>query len=83
MCFPASGLALFMKVGQIQLACGLAPHLINVLNREPPNSPCQYLISRATDNISRGHSTVAFLCSSHPVPGTDILAAVAGSYFPT
>lgn len=49
---PGRGLRLFAKAGQIQLACGLTPHLINLLSYEQLNSLCQYLISPGTDKIS-------------------------------
>lgn len=50
--FPGRGLRLFAKAGQIQLACSLTPHLINLLSYEQLNSLCQYLISPGTDKIS-------------------------------
>lgn len=50
--FLALGLPLFIKPGQIQLACGLPPNLMNLLSFEELNSPCQYLISPAADKIS-------------------------------
>lgn len=54
--FLAVGLPLFIKAGQIQLAYGLPPNLLNLCRFEKLNSPCQYLISPAADKISWRYS---------------------------
>lgn len=81
---PAVGPPLFIKPGQIQLACGLTPNLMNLLSFENLHSPCQYLISPAADKISWRYSMGFFSLQLWLlIPASSAKAIVARSYFPT
>lgn len=70
--------------GQIQLARGLPPNLINPLSWETVPGPCQYLISPAADKISRRDSMGCLSPGPRPrVPATRISARWPPLYFPT